>query len=259
MLTPRPALLLVDSTTPELDGWELLDELARTAPLAEIPVCVLSAIASHAPPNARRCCKAGGFGCAVGDGGAVDWGWGSTAAGREAGRLEPASTPILGGEIPRFLCHEGAGSCETSVLARTTRDTESPLLDHPCLAVKPAILVAGCPAPAVRVSHAPLCWQVYSCDLACTAASRGKDAQSSHGAARIQVSDVGWEEEGCGAQAGGQALALAARDAAGAEAALSRARDLADEGGRVVAADAALLSARWRGRSGAGAIGSGFG
>jgi len=53
MLTPRPALLLVDLMMPELDGWELLDELARTAPLAEIPVCVLSAIASHAPPNAK--------------------------------------------------------------------------------------------------------------------------------------------------------------------------------------------------------------
>jgi CheY-like chemotaxis protein len=53
MLTPRPALMLVDLMMPELDGWELLDELARTAPLAEIPVCVLSAIASHAPPNAK--------------------------------------------------------------------------------------------------------------------------------------------------------------------------------------------------------------
>jgi len=52
MLTPRPALLLVDLMMPELDGWELMDELARTAPLADIPVCVLSAIASHAPPQA---------------------------------------------------------------------------------------------------------------------------------------------------------------------------------------------------------------
>jgi CheY-like chemotaxis protein len=52
MMNPRPALLLVDLMMPELDGWELMDELARTAPLADIPVCVLSAIASHAPPNA---------------------------------------------------------------------------------------------------------------------------------------------------------------------------------------------------------------
>jgi CheY-like chemotaxis protein len=52
MLTPRPALMIVDLMMPELDGWELLDELRRTAPLADIPVCVLSAIASHAPPKA---------------------------------------------------------------------------------------------------------------------------------------------------------------------------------------------------------------
>lgn len=52
MLSPRPALLLVDLMMPELDGWELIDELTRTAPLADIPVCVLSAIASHAPPKA---------------------------------------------------------------------------------------------------------------------------------------------------------------------------------------------------------------
>jgi CheY-like chemotaxis protein len=53
LLTPRPALLLVDLMMPELDGWELIDEIERTAPLADIPVCVLSAIASHAPPKAR--------------------------------------------------------------------------------------------------------------------------------------------------------------------------------------------------------------
>ena len=52
MMSPRPALLLLDLMMPELDGWELIDELARTAPLADIPVCVLSAIASHAPPKA---------------------------------------------------------------------------------------------------------------------------------------------------------------------------------------------------------------
>ena len=52
MMSPRPALLLVDLMMPELDGWELIDELERTAPLADIPVCVLTAIASHAPPKA---------------------------------------------------------------------------------------------------------------------------------------------------------------------------------------------------------------
>jgi two-component system chemotaxis response regulator CheY len=51
MMTPRPALMLVDLMMPELDGWELIDELRRTAPLAEIPVCVLSAMVSHAPPK----------------------------------------------------------------------------------------------------------------------------------------------------------------------------------------------------------------
>jgi CheY-like chemotaxis protein len=51
-LTPRPALLIVDLMMPELDGWELIGELQRTAPLASIPVCVMSAIAStHAPPK----------------------------------------------------------------------------------------------------------------------------------------------------------------------------------------------------------------
>ena len=49
-LSPRPALMLLDLMMPGLDGWELLDELRRTAPLASIPVCVLSAISSHAPP-----------------------------------------------------------------------------------------------------------------------------------------------------------------------------------------------------------------
>ena len=52
MMSPRPALLIVDLMMPELDGWELLDELKRTAPLADIPVCVLSAMATHAPPFA---------------------------------------------------------------------------------------------------------------------------------------------------------------------------------------------------------------
>ena len=51
-MSPRPALILVDLMMPELDGWELIDELQRTAPLADIPVCVLSAIATHAPPKA---------------------------------------------------------------------------------------------------------------------------------------------------------------------------------------------------------------
>jgi DNA-binding response OmpR family regulator len=50
-MSPRPALILVDLMMPELDGWELIDELRRTAPLADIPVCVLSAIATHAPPK----------------------------------------------------------------------------------------------------------------------------------------------------------------------------------------------------------------
>ena len=51
-LQPRPALFIVDLMMPELDGWELIGELQRTAPLADIPVCVLSAIAkTHAPPK----------------------------------------------------------------------------------------------------------------------------------------------------------------------------------------------------------------
>jgi two-component system chemotaxis response regulator CheY len=51
MMTPRPSLMLVDLMMPELDGWELIDELQRTAPLADIPICVLSAMTSHAPPK----------------------------------------------------------------------------------------------------------------------------------------------------------------------------------------------------------------
>jgi CheY-like chemotaxis protein len=53
MLSPRPALMLIDLMMPELDGWELLDELGRSASLADIPVCVLSAIAKQAPPGAK--------------------------------------------------------------------------------------------------------------------------------------------------------------------------------------------------------------
>jgi CheY-like chemotaxis protein len=52
-LSPRPALLLIDLMMPELDGWELIGELQRTAPLADIPICVLSAIATHAPPEVQ--------------------------------------------------------------------------------------------------------------------------------------------------------------------------------------------------------------
>ena len=51
-MSPRPALILADLMMPELDGWELIDELQHTAPLADIPVCVLSAIPTHAPPKA---------------------------------------------------------------------------------------------------------------------------------------------------------------------------------------------------------------
>lgn len=51
LLTPRPALMIVDLMMPELDGWELIDELQRAAPLADVPICVLSAIVSHAPPS----------------------------------------------------------------------------------------------------------------------------------------------------------------------------------------------------------------
>jgi len=53
LMSPRPALMLIDLMMPELDGWELFDELRRTAPLADIPICVLSALPSHAPPNAN--------------------------------------------------------------------------------------------------------------------------------------------------------------------------------------------------------------
>ncbi|MDB4965590.1 MAG: response regulator [Myxococcales bacterium] len=51
-LTPRPALFIIDLMMPELDGWELIDELKRTAPLADIPICVMSAIGNtHSPPK----------------------------------------------------------------------------------------------------------------------------------------------------------------------------------------------------------------
>lgn len=50
LMTPRPSLMLLDLMMPELDGWELIDELQRLA-VTDIPVCVLSAMTSHAPPN----------------------------------------------------------------------------------------------------------------------------------------------------------------------------------------------------------------
>jgi CheY-like chemotaxis protein len=50
LVSPRPQLFVIDLMMPELDGWELISELQRTAPLAGIPICVLSAITSHAPP-----------------------------------------------------------------------------------------------------------------------------------------------------------------------------------------------------------------
>jgi CheY-like chemotaxis protein len=48
----RPCVVLLDLMMPTMDGWQLVDELKKDPKLEKIPVCVISALASKAPPEA---------------------------------------------------------------------------------------------------------------------------------------------------------------------------------------------------------------
>ena len=48
----RPCVVLLDLMMPVMDGWQLVKEIKSDPKLAAIPVCVISALASKAPPEA---------------------------------------------------------------------------------------------------------------------------------------------------------------------------------------------------------------
>ena len=48
----RPGLVLLDLMMPVMNGWELLDEIARTPSLQGIPIVVLTAAGSAGVPGA---------------------------------------------------------------------------------------------------------------------------------------------------------------------------------------------------------------
>ena len=50
MRAASPALVLLDLMMPGIDGWQVFHEMQRDPTLAGIPVCVISAVAAHAPP-----------------------------------------------------------------------------------------------------------------------------------------------------------------------------------------------------------------
>ena len=54
MRAAPPCLVLLDLMMPVMDGWELARVMASDPQLAEIPICVVSAVAHQAPPQARH-------------------------------------------------------------------------------------------------------------------------------------------------------------------------------------------------------------
>jgi two-component system, chemotaxis family, chemotaxis protein CheY len=51
MKSKRPKLVVLDLMMPVLDGWEVMRQMRADRELADIPVCVLSAISNQAPPS----------------------------------------------------------------------------------------------------------------------------------------------------------------------------------------------------------------
>jgi CheY-like chemotaxis protein len=47
-----PCVVLLDLMMPIMDGWTLVQEMKKRPKLQQIPVCVISAQASNAPPEA---------------------------------------------------------------------------------------------------------------------------------------------------------------------------------------------------------------
>jgi len=49
-----PCLVLLDLMMPVMDGWEMARRMAADPVLAQVPICVVSAVASQAPPEASE-------------------------------------------------------------------------------------------------------------------------------------------------------------------------------------------------------------
>lgn len=47
-----PRLVLLDLMMPVVDGWEVLDRMRADPALADVQVCVVSAVTEHCPPRA---------------------------------------------------------------------------------------------------------------------------------------------------------------------------------------------------------------
>ena len=54
MRAAAPFLVLLDLMMPVMDGWELARIMAADPQLSHIPICVVSAVAHRAPPEARH-------------------------------------------------------------------------------------------------------------------------------------------------------------------------------------------------------------
>jgi CheY-like chemotaxis protein len=54
MRAERPSLVLLDLMMPVMDGWEVARQMAADPDLRDIPICVVSAVANQAPPQARH-------------------------------------------------------------------------------------------------------------------------------------------------------------------------------------------------------------
>lgn len=54
MRAELPCLVLLDLMMPVMDGWELARVMAADPMLAAVPICVVSAVAQQAPPQARH-------------------------------------------------------------------------------------------------------------------------------------------------------------------------------------------------------------
>ncbi len=52
MRESRPCVVLLDLMMPNVDGWQVMQEMERDPELARVPVCIISAQAKSAPAQA---------------------------------------------------------------------------------------------------------------------------------------------------------------------------------------------------------------
>ena len=50
----RPCVVLLDLMMPNVDGWQVMQEMASDPELARVPVCIVSAQSKSAPVHAAR-------------------------------------------------------------------------------------------------------------------------------------------------------------------------------------------------------------